>query len=84
MGSMNISIKKEAYDLLSALKGKDKSFSDVIIEVVNKRKKGNSKDIMKFAGILREKEGDYWKGRKKDYEKIRKDLNSELDNRSKK
>ncbi len=84
MGSMNISIRKEAYDLLSALKGKDKSFSDVIIEVVSERKKGNSRDILKFAGILKEKGDDYWKGRKKDYEKIRKELNFELENRSKK
>lgn len=82
MGSMNISIKQEAYDLLNSLKGKDKSFSDVIIEIVNERER-NSKDIMKFAGILKEKKADYWSKRKKDYEKIRKELNFELDNRSK-
>mgnify|MGYP003963940911 FL=1 len=84
MASINICIKQEAYDLLSSLKGKDKSFSDVIIEVVSERKKGNSEEVMKLWGCLKEKGDDYWDGRKKDYKRIRKELNYELDNRGRK
>jgi predicted CopG family antitoxin len=82
MGSMNISIKKEAYDLLSALKTKGKSFSDVIIELGEQRK-GYSKNILKFAGVLKEKGSGYWDERKKSIKKIREGLGLELGTRTK-
>jgi predicted CopG family antitoxin len=77
MGSMNISIKQEAYDLLCSLKGNDKSFSEVVIELVNEKKK-KDKNIMKFAGVLREKGEEYWRNREEEYRKIRKDIDSEV------
>lgn len=54
-----ISISDEAYNALKKLKD-DKSFSEVIIEITMKRKKD---DIMKFAGILSDKEGEAMKKR---------------------
>ena len=39
MTSKNISIKKEAYEKLKKLKGDEKSFSDVILELTEKSKK---------------------------------------------
>ncbi|PIN69378.1 hypothetical protein COV94_02940 [Candidatus Woesearchaeota archaeon CG11_big_fil_rev_8_21_14_0_20_57_5] len=50
MASMNISIRKEAYDFLTSLKGKDQSFSDVILSF---RKEP---DIMRFHGALKDKD----------------------------
>ncbi len=47
MGSINISIKKEAYDFLKYIKPKDKSFSDIILSF-----KKEKKDIMGFFGVL--------------------------------
>lgn len=48
MVSMNISIKREAYDFLKKLKTKDKSFSDVIL---NFRK--DKARPMDFFGVLK-------------------------------
>ena len=39
MTSKNISIKEEAYEKLKKLKGKDKSFSDVILELTERSKR---------------------------------------------
>lgn len=36
MGTKTLSIKDEAYDRLKALKGKDQSFSDVILELTDR------------------------------------------------
>ena len=49
MTSINISIKKEAYDFLRTLKAKDRSFSDIILDF-----KKDQSNIMKFFGILRD------------------------------
>ena len=48
---MNISIKKEAYDFLKARKGKDESFSDVILSM--REEKGSIRSLLKFAGVLK-------------------------------
>ena len=53
MASVNISLKKEAYDFLKNMKAEDKSFSDVILSF----KKRNS-SIMKFFGILKDADWD--------------------------
>ena len=50
-----ISLSNEAYERLKVLKGKDKSFSDVVIEVTVNRKK---KNLMDFFGIW--KDDKYW------------------------
>lgn len=56
MGSINISIKKEAYDFLRTMKSRDKSFSDVIMEMKNSgiNKKGSKENVLKFAGVLKD------------------------------
>jgi len=51
MGSVNIAVKKEAYEFLKSLKSDSKSFSDVILEF--KERKGNKENILKFFGILK-------------------------------
>ncbi len=48
MGTKTISITDEAYDFLKKMKG-DKSFSEVILSL-----KADKKDIMKYAGALKD------------------------------
>ena len=48
MTSINISLKKEAYEFLKDIKTKDKSFSEVILSFKKERD-----DVMKFFGVLR-------------------------------
>jgi predicted CopG family antitoxin len=52
MGTRNISISDEAYARLSALKGPNESFTDVINRVAGKR------SILELAGVLTDAEGD--------------------------
>ena len=56
-----ISLSNDAYAKLKALKGNDKSFSDVVIEIVAVKKR----NIMEFAGI--------WKN-DKEWDKIEKEI----------
>ncbi|OKY77427.1 MAG: DNA binding protein containing RHH/copG family domain [Candidatus Methanohalarchaeum thermophilum] len=51
MPSKNISIKEEAYKRLKELKDKEKSFSDVILELTEKNKKDFSNIIGKNIDI---------------------------------
>ncbi len=53
MSSINISIRKEAYDYLESLKSSDKSFSDVILSF---KREASPLD---FFGALKDKD---WKG----------------------
>ena len=71
MANVNISIKEEAYNYLKMLKGKDKSFSDVILEM---KEKGTTKSLFEFAGKI--KHLDKWK-----FDKIREELNEEFNKR---
>lgn len=48
MPSVNISIKKEAYDFLKSLKAENKSFSDIILEFKQKN------NVMKYFGKLKD------------------------------
>jgi predicted CopG family antitoxin len=57
-----ISLSNEAYEKLKAIKN-GKSFSEVVVELVECRKK-EKKDIMKFAGIF--KEDEEWYGKMKE------------------
>ena len=75
MVSINISIKKEAYDFLSRLKSKDKSFSDIILEF--KDDKGNKKDIMRFFGALKNENID-WEEKEKRMKEFREDFDKRI------
>ncbi|MDP3027127.1 MAG: antitoxin VapB family protein [Nanoarchaeota archaeon] len=57
MASVNISITDDAYRFLKMLKGRDKSFSDVILEMKTKgvNRKGSKENVLRFAGILKDK-----------------------------
>ena len=49
MSSINISLRKEAYNFLKSLKGKNISFSDVILGF-----KKEKRDILDFFGVLKD------------------------------
>ena len=49
MASVNISVKREAYDFLRKMKADNKSFSDVILGF-----KKEQKSVLKFFGSLKE------------------------------
>jgi len=66
MGSVNISIKKEAYEFLNELKKEDQSFSDIILSF--KKDRGN---VMKYFGALKEKN---WQKREKEMHNFRKEF----------
>ena len=70
MASINISIKKEAYDFLRHLKNKNKSFSDIILSF-----KKEQNDIMRFFGILGELD---WESKEKNIKNLRKSFNEKL------
>ena len=53
MVTKTLTITKEAYEQLKALKRPEESFSEAI-----KRITGSKHDIMRFAGILTEEEGE--------------------------
>lgn len=59
MASVNISLKKEAYDFLSSLKTENKSFSEIILEFKYNKRRGTTKDLLKFAGCLKDKGIDF-------------------------
>mgnify|MGYP001566802062 CR=1 FL=1 len=63
MASINISLKKEAYDFLKNLKASDKSFSDVILGF-----KKEKSDIMRFFGALKDID---WAEREENMKKMR-------------
>ena len=69
MSSINISIKKEAYDFLKDFKTEDKSFSDVILSF--KKDEG----VMRFFGALK---NIYWSKKEREMENFRKSVNKRL------
>jgi len=80
MVNINISLTEEAYNYLKMLKGKDKSFSDVVIEMKENgcNNKGNKEAIMKFFGCLKDKNID-WVEKEKNMKKFREDFNKRID-----
>jgi|TARA_B100002003_G_scaffold128547_1_gene118818 predicted CopG family antitoxin len=70
MTSINISLKKEAYDFLKNLKSRDKSFSDVILSF-----KKETADPLEFFGKLKDVD---WDGREKRMENFRDSFNRKL------
>jgi len=79
MGSINISLKKEAYDFLNSIRKKDQSFSEIILEF-KKEKKFTGKDLLKYAGVLNEERAEEIK---KEIKENRKDFEKELNKRVK-
>ncbi len=76
MTNINISIKKEAYDFLRSFKTKDKSFSDVILELKeNNYEKGSAKSLLRFAGILKDVD---WTEREKRMKEFRASFNKRI------
>ena len=70
MVSVNISIKKEAYEFLKNMKAKDRSFSDIILSF-----KKEQSNIMRFFGILK---GLEWKEKEKSMKNFRDSFNKRL------
>ena len=80
MGSVNISIKEEAYRFLKSLKSKDASFSDVILEMKNKgiNSRGSKENVLKFAGVLKNANID-WNEAEKRMKDFRKSFNKRVE-----
>ena len=77
MASVNISLTKEAYGYLKMLKGKDKSFSQVILTIKNNEaEKGTGKSLLKFAGVLKDVD---WDKREKRMKEFRKSFNRRME-----
>ena len=72
MTSMNISIKKEAYEFLKERKG-DRSFSDAILDF----KKDN--DLTRFFGCLKDVD---WDAREKEMKRFREEFNDRIGHNS--
>ncbi|MBS3176448.1 antitoxin VapB family protein [Candidatus Woesearchaeota archaeon] len=70
MASLNISIRREAYDFLHRLKSKNKSFSDVILGF-----KKDQSDLMMFFGVLRESD---WKEKGQEMKEFRTSFDKRL------
>ena len=79
MGSVNISVREEAYEFLKSLKSGEKSFSDVILEF--KEKKGDIKSIMRYFGALKDEDID-WAGKEKRMRELRDSFNRRLDKKN--
>lgn len=72
MVNINISLKEEAYNFLSSLKTKNKSFSDVILEF---KEKNNNRNIMRFFGALKDLD---WGKKEKSIREFRDSFNKRL------
>lgn len=82
MPSINISIKKEAYEFLKGFKTKDKSFSDVILELKeNKYEKGSAKSLLRFAGALKNLN---WDEKEKRMKEFRQSFNKRIEETARK
>tara|TARA_Y100000310_G_C20278479_1_gene621451 strand:- start:8 stop:304 length:297 start_codon:yes stop_codon:yes gene_type:complete len=82
MTSINISLTKEAYNFLKMLKGNDKSFSEVIIDLKENRnihKKGSKEHLLKFWGALEEVN---WDEREKTINEVRKSFDKRVEESS--
>lgn len=70
MTSINIAIKKEAYDFLKDIKARDMSFSDVILSF-----KKDQNNAMRFFGVLKDLDLDK---KKEEISNLRKSFNKRL------
>ena len=76
MVNINISLTEEAYNYLKMLKGNEKSFSDVVLEIKHDKKseRGTARSLLKYAGCLKNLDT-------KKFDKIREDLNKSFEKR---
>lgn len=74
MVSINISLKREAYEFLKALKVKDKSFSDVVLEFKDIRA---TTDVMRLFGALKNANID-WKAKEEGMKAFRDSFNKHV------
>ena len=82
MSSINISIRKEAYEFLKSFMAKDKSFSDVILELKeNKYEKGSVKSLLRFAGVLKNMD---WDDKEKRIKEFRHSFNKRIEETARK
>ena len=84
MASVNISIREDVYRFLKSMKrGEDESFSDVIVELKEKAKiKGaTGKDLLRFAGLLKDKKD--WGEMERNMKDFRKNFNKRMDDTAK-
>ena len=70
MASINISLKKEAYEFLKNLKAKDKSFSEVVLSF-----KKEQDNVMKFFGVLKNLD---WNKKESEMKNLRESFNKKL------
>ena len=70
MASINISVKKEAYDFLKNLKTDSKSFSDIILSF-----KKEQNHVMRFFGVLKDLD---WSNKEREMKILRKSFNKRL------
>jgi len=75
MSSTNISVKDEAIRFLNSLKGKDESYSDVILKFKEKNA-SNGKALLRFAGTLREID---WDEREKSMKEFRESFEKRIE-----
>ena len=80
MASVNISLTEEAYRYLKMLKGRDKSFSEVVLEIKKGGGSGTGKDLLKFAGILKNVD---WAEKEKNKKEFREEFNKRVEKVSK-
>lgn len=73
---MNISIRDEVYKFLKSLKSKNKSFSDVILEL--KQKKSSKDKILELFRQERDLQGIDWKEKEKRMNKLRKSFSERI------
>jgi predicted CopG family antitoxin len=77
MVNINISLTEEAYNYLKMLKGKDKSFSDVVLDMKSENiDKGSAKSVLRFAGVLKNLDT-------RKFDKVREGLNRSCEERQK-
>jgi len=79
MSSVNIAIRREAYEFLKTLKDRNKSFSDVILEFkeLDIKKKGSKEAVMRFFGVLKDKDID-WKAKEEKMKGFREEFEERL------
>ena len=72
-----LTIRDEVYNKLVKVKGKDESFSELFLELIEKRR-FTGDDLKEYAGILSEKE---YQRMKRETKKLRKEVSKSFEKR---
>ncbi|MEK6935893.1 MAG: antitoxin VapB family protein [Nanoarchaeota archaeon] len=85
MASINISLTEEAYNYLKMLKGNEKSFSEVVLEIKSDKKseRGTARSLLKYAGCLKNSNIN-WKNAEENMLNFRKSFNNRIEETRKK